>query len=350
MMHRRRRRRGAPGSRRGFTLIELLVVIAIIGVLVSLLLPAVQSAREAARRAQCTNNLKQIGLALHNYESAQGAFPIGVQRRVTNPSLPATPGACDNEQNRHTMWAAMLGYLEGNTLFNSFNFDFGARSIRNVTVQEQKVASYVCPSDLPSSGPLNPPGGPQASIGVNQSSYGGVAGRIELFRYRHVAGTNESNCRHIEGDGAFVISFNYRISNFTDGTSQTLFAGEMSRFRNQPASWQMPWNYGEWFTLVNGPGGGGSVIHNIAYLAARPNSPLVDADVAAIIDPDPFTWFNKPAAQIYGNHGFRSQHPGGVNFLMGDGSVRFIKNSINLQTYWALGTRQGGESISSDAY
>jgi prepilin-type N-terminal cleavage/methylation domain-containing protein/prepilin-type processing-associated H-X9-DG protein len=337
-----RRRLVRTGSSSGFTLIELLVVIAIIGVLIALLLPAVQSAREAARRAQCTNNLKQIGLALHNYESSLGSFPIGVLRFT----LPL----CDAASNRrHTMWASILNYMEGTNVANSLNFSLGANSIRNITAQETLISGYICPSDLPSNGPLNPRGGPLQFIGVNQSSYGGSAGTTELFRYRYNPGTNDGNCRHLEGNGAFVVSWNYRISDFTDGTSQTLFVGEMSRFRNQPASWQMPWNYGEWFSLVGGTGGG-STVHNIAYLAARPNSPMVDSDVAVIIDPDPFTWHTKPAAQIYGNHGFRSQHPGGVNFLFGDGSVRFIKNSINLQTYWAIGTRNGGEAVSSDAY
>jgi prepilin-type N-terminal cleavage/methylation domain-containing protein/prepilin-type processing-associated H-X9-DG protein len=331
-------------QRRGFTLIELLVVIAIIGVLVALLLPAVQSAREAARRASCTNNLKQIGLALHQYESSEGAFPIGVQRY----SLPA----CDTASNRqHTLWAAILSHIEGGALYNSINFSFAAGNIRNITAGESKISSYICPSDLPSTGPLNSPGS-LVSIGVNQGSYGGVAGTTELFRYRYSA-SNLENCRHIEGNGAFVVSYNYTLSAFTDGTSQTLFVGEMSRFRNQPPSFQMPWNYGDWMRLFSGTSaspGGGSMTHNIAYLASPPNAPLMDAPVEPIIDPDPFTWYTKPAAQVYGNFGFRSQHPGGVNFLMGDGSVRFIKNSINLQTYWALGTRQGSEAISSDAY
>jgi len=88
----------------------------------------------------------------------------------------------------------------------------------------------------------------------------------------------------------------------------------------------------------------------IAYLASRINAPLVDADVAPIIDPDPFFWYLKPAAQVYGNHGFRSQHPGGANFLFGDGSVKYLKNTINMGVYQSLGTRGGGEVISADSF
>jgi prepilin-type N-terminal cleavage/methylation domain-containing protein/prepilin-type processing-associated H-X9-DG protein len=329
-------------TRSAFTLIELLVVIAIIAVLISLLLPAVQAAREAARRAQCVNNLKQMGLALHNYESAQGAFPIGLMRF----SLPLCDG---NSNRRHTMFSSMLPYMEQSNLYNGLNLFFGANSITNITAQETKIAAYICPSDLPSTGPLNPPGGPLQFIGVNQSSYSGVAGKIELFRFRYVPGTNDSNCRHLEGDGMFVISFNYKLSSITDGTSNTLFIGETSRFRNQPASWQVPWHYGEWFVLV-GNTNGGSLPMGIAYLASKINAPLVDADVTAIIDPDPFTWWQKPAAKVYGNHGFRSQHPGGANFLFGDGSVRFLKATINMDVYQALGTKNGGEVISADSF
>ena len=335
------------GIRRGFTLIELLVVIAIIGVLIALLLPAVQAAREAARRARCTNNLKQMGLALANYESSTGAYPIGLQRYM--PDRPGVPGSC-SRNIRHTMFASMLPFLEQGNAYDRFNFDHAASSSRNITAQETRIAAYVCPSDFASSGPLNPPGGPLQSIGVNQSSYAGSAGKIELMRYRHTT-ANAANCRHIEGDGAFVVSFNYKISHMRDGLSSTLFIGEASRFQNQPDSWQFPWNYGEWFSLVGQPAGGsGSVLQGLAYTAPRLNAPLSLASVSPIIDPDPFTWFQKAAAQNYGGFGFRSQHPGGANFLFGDGSVRFLKSSIALDVYRALGSRNGGEVVGADQY
>lgn len=330
--------------RRAFTLIELLVVIAIIAVLIALLLPAVQSAREAARRAQCVNNLKQMGLALHNYEGSNGAFPIGIIR-YTRPSCSE---ADTNSNKRHTLFAFILPYMEQSNVYDGMNFSFGAGFVVNVTAQETRIAAYVCPSDPPSTGPINPPG-QLVSIGVNQCSYSGVAGTIEFLRHRHAPPTNAANCGHIEGDGTFVASFNYKLASIADGTSNTMFLGETSRFVGQPSSWQNPWNYGEWYGVVGG-NGQGSLPMGIAYLAARPNSRLIDADVIPIIDPDPFTWYQKAAAQAYGNFGFRSQHPGGLNFLMGDGSVKFIKQTIDLPTYRALGTRAGGEVISADSY
>ncbi len=125
----------AIAPRRGFTLIELLVVIAIIAVLIALLLPAVQAAREAARRSQCVNNLKQMGLALHNYESVQSTFPIGLVRYT----LPL----CDaNSNRRHTMFSSMLPYLEQTNVYNSLNLNFGANSIANITAQEAKIGAY----------------------------------------------------------------------------------------------------------------------------------------------------------------------------------------------------------------
>jgi prepilin-type N-terminal cleavage/methylation domain-containing protein/prepilin-type processing-associated H-X9-DG protein len=334
----------APKSERGFTLIELLVVISIIGVLIAMLLPAVQAAREAARRSQCTNNLRQIGLALHSYEVSSGSYPIGVVRY--------TPPQCDADSNRrHTLFAAILRQMEQEPLFNSVNFSLGADRIANVTAQETRIAAYICPSDFATTGPLNPPGGPLQNIGVNQSSYSGVAGTIELFRYRYTAPTNAGNCNHLQGNGTFVVSFNTRLSDIRDGTSNTMFIGETSRYIGQPGSWQNAWNYGEWFALQGAPAGSkASLPMGIAYTVPRINAPLSHADVIPIIDPDPFTWDQKPAAAEYGQFGFRSQHPGGTNFLFGDGSVKFLKQGIDLKVYRGLGTRKGGEIIGADAY
>jgi prepilin-type N-terminal cleavage/methylation domain-containing protein len=331
-------------SRRGFTLVELLVVISIIGLLVSLLLPAVQAARETARRAQCTNNLKQMCLALHSYEGAHGIFPIGVVRY--------TPPQCDaNSNRRHTLFAAILPHMEQINLFNSFNFSHGAGHIANVTAQETRVAAYICPSDFPAAAPLNAPGQPLQYIGVNQGSYSGVAGTTELFRYRYVAPANQPNCNHIEGDGTFVISFQYRLAGIQDGTGSTLFLGETSRYVRQPPSFQNAWNYGEWFSLVNAPAGSdASLPMGIAYTVPEINAPLSHTDVIPIIDPDPFSWWQKPEAVAYGEFGFRSQHPGGALFVFGDGSVRFLKQGIDMNVYRALGTRSGHEVVGADQY
>jgi prepilin-type N-terminal cleavage/methylation domain-containing protein/prepilin-type processing-associated H-X9-DG protein len=332
------------GSRRGFTLIELLVVISIIGLLISLLLPAVQAAREAARRSQCTNNLKQMCLALHSYEGVHGTFPIGIIRY--------TPPLCDaNSNRRHTLFAAILPHMEQINLYNSFNFSRGAGHIVNVTAQEARLGVYICPSDFEATAPLNTRGQPPQYIGVNQGSYSGVAGTTELFRYRYVPPTNQNQCNHIEGDGTFVINFQYPLAGIRDGTSNTLFLGETSRYIRQPASFQNAWNYGEWFSLVNAPpGSSASLPMGIAYTVPRINAPLSHADVIPIIDPDPFSWWQKPEALQYGEFGFRSQHPGGAQFAFGDGSVKFLKQGIDLSVYRGLGTRKGREVIGADQY
>jgi prepilin-type N-terminal cleavage/methylation domain-containing protein/prepilin-type processing-associated H-X9-DG protein len=330
MRHPRPVRRVNP---RGFTLIELLVVIAIIGVLISLLLPAVQSAREAARRAQCTNNMKQIGLALHNYESANGVFPWGVLRNSIQDN-------CTTAW-RFTWSTAILNELEGGAQFNTINFTGATNSIRNVSAYNFRIASYVCPSDEVSMAtPSNFPG-------YSQGSYSGMAGYIEIWRYSYLT-FNADICRRIDANGIFGLNRNRRIADVRDGTSNTLFVGETSRFRNEPQSIFNFWNSGFW--VGDGLSAVSSRTAGIAYAVPRINAPASLGDVIPIIDPDPFIWYQKPEALTYGQFGFRSQHPGGANFLMGDGSVKFIKESIDMGVYRSLSTYLGNEAVSSDAY
>jgi prepilin-type N-terminal cleavage/methylation domain-containing protein/prepilin-type processing-associated H-X9-DG protein len=333
--------RPTTGSRRGFTLIELLVVIAIIAVLIGLLMPAVQGARESARRAQCTNNLKQIGLALHGYETTHGSFPIGVLRSAPAP-------ACTTNW-RYTLFTYMLPSLEQTNLHNSINFNVTTSSIRNVTALETSLAVYLCPSDLPSQGKLNGPG-ELKSIGESQGSYAGVAGTTEVFRYVYTqqSGKNASRCFVIEANGAFGVNFNFKAREFLDGLSNTLFVGETSRYRNEPSSIFNVWDQGDWFG--DGLSANSSRPQGIAYAVPTINAPASLDDVSPIIDPDPFSWWQKPQALLYGQFGFRSQHPGGANFVMADGSIKFLKSTISMPIYRALSTRSGKEVVGSDAY
>ena len=321
----------------GFTLIELLVVIAIIAVLIALLLPAVQAAREAARRIQCVNNLKQLGLAIHNYESSIGTFPFGILYNAPYPDATGCPNRI-----RHGLFTYALQFIEGGNVYNTINFSGATNSIRNVTAYNFKIASYQCPSDQPSQEtPSNYPG-------YSKGSYSGMAGFLELFRYTYNPPRNDDICNRIEGNGVFVLNYTRRISNFTDGTSNTIMVGETSRFKNEPDSIFNWWNSGGWW------GDGVSAVSSrpttIAYSAVRLNAPASLLDVTTVIDPNPLTWYLKPGSVAYGQFGFRSLHPGGVNFLLADGSVKFLKDSIDMSTYRALSTFAGGEVLSSDSY
>ena len=345
-------------SRRGFTLIELLVVIAIIGVLIALLLPAVQAAREAARRAQCSNNLKQMGLALHNYESSQGSYPPGMFGQSLNDASPCT------SVNSHTMFSMMLPYMELGTISNSINFSLPAfgRTVSSsgasdawaayqATAFLTKVSSYLCPSDQWPRQDFRQLSSILASPGRNAyspTSYAGVAGTVECLWYGYWGTTSMQYCEAITPNGMFGKNYTFKPADCQDGTSSTLYVGETSRYTNEPITVFNFWNRGGY---AFGDDIGGVRIQVIAYTVPQINAKPTGV-VPGYID-DPFNWGNLsvyPQSAREGSFGFRSLHPGGANFLAGDGTVHYIKQSINPQTYQALGTKAGGEIVPGDAF
>lgn len=345
-------------SRRGFTLIELLVVIAIIAVLIALLLPAVQAAREAARRTQCVNNLKQMGLAMANYESSYGCFPFGaITRTYVNPFSTTT---CDtNYAWNHTMFLYIAPFIEQGNAFNGVNFSGSWASVRNVTSLKSKISAYICPSDTPATP------APDTYPPYTQSSYAAVAGNVELLRYKtyHMypgnptpATTYDQDCNYLMQDGIYGINKVTKLSNITDGLSNTMAVGETSRFKNDPASdatgtpniWNF-WTNAAWYG--DSFGNGSSRPNGFAYTVPKLNASANITSVYPFIDNlGPLYWKNDPLAWTYGQFGFRSNHPGGGNFVFADGSVKFIKQTINIATYNALGSKANGEVISADQY
>jgi prepilin-type N-terminal cleavage/methylation domain-containing protein/prepilin-type processing-associated H-X9-DG protein len=360
---------------RGFTLIELLVVIAIIAILIALLLPAVQAAREAARRAQCVNNLKQIALAAYNYESAQGSFPMGDEpTRFIDPVY----GQCSGLY-LYSAFAYMLPFMEQGTAYAQYNFtipsDLYAQGITagshpNFTAGYQLISSYLCPSDTPSSPEqltVNYTARKQGSYAENRGRWENIASHWAVNAYPDPGQPYYSTCNSGGGDGMFMPSSVVKISGVTDGTSNTFFFGEQSRFLNEPPGSQFGWVslLSVWIDPnLSWPGsvfGGSHAVRPTAGAFVIPllNAPLdqtgaiANACFAGTVQPP--DWLKNanpsggPCLQL-GQWGFHSLHPGGANFAMADGSVKFVKSSINPFTYRALGTRNLGEVVSSDQY
>jgi prepilin-type N-terminal cleavage/methylation domain-containing protein/prepilin-type processing-associated H-X9-DG protein len=357
--------------RSGFTLIELLVVIAIIAVLIALLLPAVQSAREAARRAQCINNLKQLGLASHNYLSSQGVFPM----QTTYPS-----GASQSWGWSYGWPLALAPQLEQNALFNNFNFSVGMFGNANgYTIQHGndtlayiQLATLICPSDAQTAKP-------DAPIGVTNyvGNYGGP-GQLAGFTGTIVSGSmgwgpdtgnaGPVSIAAIQDGTSNTALFSERLIGLSGITTITrsdirfkravfdapaigggLDAGPAAAVAFIQACQNLPgttpshatWGSGAyWFA--------GYPLHVVIndYLhAGTPNGPACNNPQGSFSSLS-WIYFVNPA----GSAPPTSNHPGGVNIAFADGSVKFVKDSIGLQTWWALGTRAGGEVVSSDSY
>jgi prepilin-type processing-associated H-X9-DG protein len=346
----------APESRGRPRLIDVTIIAAMILVAVTLLFPTLQSAREAARRAQCVNNLKQIALACANYESANGVYPMG--NRAYAFSSSSQPGAPCSEYLGHSAFVFILDYL-GGPVYNGYNLVLPCYSISNLTASSIKVPSYICPADTPAAEPRGYTTSAQASYGTSRGLQETIVFNWANKSPPDPTGMYFSTCNYGGGDGMFGPEGNVRISDVTDGTHNTFLVGEMSRFLNEPsgsnfyfssstALWPgPPWNKTPFWSNDRRITGG-------AYQVPRPNSPpdtngdVFSACFGAVVHPP--DWIAIPACQNLGQFGFRSLHPGGVNFSFADGSVRFIKSSINLTIYRALGTRAGGEVISRDLY
>ena len=352
-----------PAPRRGFTLIELLVVIAIIAVLIALLLPAVQAAREAARRTQCVNNLKQIGLALHNYHSSNDSFPMG------GTFSQRCPG-CNDPWAAWSAHATLLPFVEQTPLYNAINFlyapegDAATSTAINLTTKNTLVRAFLCPSDT-NAGPVNT-NSYHASVGMTTGQEGNIQGGTSgLFDTWNVygirdatdgtsntvafaealAGDNKGNSRGNSGvpslyrgngvmgvGGSDVFLFNASTNvGLINSTLQSCAAAfnttsglvvDMRGYR---------WGFGvSGFTMMNflQPPNGGQYKFNYCRLGCAPGCNMDDG-------------FSMPAS---------SAHPGGVNVLMADGSVKFVKETVSLQAWYALATRSGGEVLGSDSY
>jgi len=354
---------------RGFTLIELLVVIAIIAVLIALLLPAVQAAREAARRSQCVNNLKQLGLGLHNYHQAINSFPLGKSKGQTNNTAGQYDGWTD--------WSAqamMLPYMEQTPIYNSINFNYLAGhdvgGNTNSTAYNAQINVFLCPSDPNAGGTTG-----------NTNSYRGSIGTTTDVNKYYVNNNGDNSAS--QSTGVFTYFNVYGLRDIIDGSSNTIaFSESLAGGRNAVAG-----NRSNGATGVGGAAGGqfldasgqaGST-NSIAVLNAIAACTSANASgknlstsignrwgwgatsetlFMTVVPPNSkLANFNScrvgcggcgPDDGIFSNS--QSYHSGGVNVSFADGSVKFIKDSINMQTWMALGTKANGEVISADQY
>lgn len=371
--------------RRGFTLIELLVVIAIIAVLIALLLPAVQAAREAARRAQCTNNLKQLALAANNYEATNGSFPCAGYSNFNGGTVATSNSRCSGGvapcvyPENFSCFVRMMPYTEQSPMYNAVNFNLTSGNNENITISGVRLSMLTCPSDTRNEPvqilvPAKPgaPGSPGYSF--NQvsplppgawtqafSSYGGNAGF-----YNVGYNTTFGAAQLAQFNGVIFNDSTIRMASITDGTSNTLLFGEHSHsrlliFDPTYGVSDNSWNSGRWYDTMFG-----------SMYPPNLKVPSPSRVANSLVGKDNYYY---PAIAT-------SLHPGGANFALCDGSVRFIKDSINswaltsatgyqnsylpagiayanftytnngarAGVYQALSTPSGGEVVSADSY
>ena len=343
--------------RRGFTLIELLVVIAIIAVLIALLLPAVQAAREAARRSQCINNLKQLGLASQNYHDTYGCLPPALKTCGEYPG--GAYGPCDGFGVSPLV--GLLQFIEQGNLFNAYNAISGISTDLgkgNSTVFRTVVQSFLCPSDTP-------------EVLPNYLNYYGNIGGPYLFQ--KYSGTIVFDAGSVANPSNIV-----GLRDVLDGTSNTaLWSESISTANGNVAANGSPREKRAWFTPTAGSGNQTGDINTVMAFVAGCNSIpgttqstwstgrgaswqdayrlyLTVAVYNHLMPPNGRNCQSVAVSNynvdVFGAAGANSNHPGGVNVSMSDGSVKFIKSTISMPTWWALGTRAGGEVISADAY
>ena len=379
-------------ERRAFTLIELLVVIAIIAVLIALLLPAVQAAREAARRAQCVNNLKQIGLAAQNYVSSNNVFPP----QTSYPTMAANVNPTNTAGFAwgFTWYYALFPQMEQQPVFNSVNFSLSPMDLSQVSAAGAKVSSLLCPSESANTQLFSVTSGANTyfyAVSNYVGNYGGPAA-YQPYTGTIVPGFDVETGMNAAATRLPVIG----IQSITDGTSNTGLISErlLSQFPFGTTATVFPQGTNGLRAVFTGTNAalpnsatsanigaanpallfaqGCSSISNttvsqfpavvgVQIMAGNPGYPVLTSYMHWTA-PNTVPCANSADAIVgttalpygaigpYGSASASSLHSGGVNLCFADGSVHFIKNSISLQAWWGLGTRMGGEVISSDSY